>query len=125
MDIEKTNSNHSDQNSDILKRNIIEEINALNQQMQNPSNEIYKVSSSWDKQPNAENNKNIEVMIKEIMNCVIKMDTTLTKMDAVLTKMDTDLIKMDTTLTKIETSFSNNKKRNKREIKSFWDNFHL
>lgn len=117
MDIEQTNSNHSDQNSDILKRNIIEEINALNQQMQNPSNEIYKVSSSWDKHPNAQNNKNIEVMIKEIMNYVIKMDATLTKMDTVLTKMDV-------TLTKIETAFSNNKKQNKREIKSFWDNFH-
>jgi hypothetical protein len=111
MDIKQTNSNHSDQNSDILKRNIIEEINALNQQMQNSSNEIYKVSSSWDKQPNAQNNKNIEVMIKEIMNYVIKMDTTLTR--------------IDTTLTKIEAAFSNNKKRNKCEIKSFWDNLHL
>ena len=107
MDIKQTNSNHSDQNSDILKRNIIEEINALNQQMQNSSNEIYKVSSSWDKQPNAQNNKNIEVMIKEIMNYVIKMDTTLTR--------------IDTTLTKIEAAFSNNKKRNKN-IKLFGGN---
>lgn len=111
MDINQTNSIHSDQNSDIQKRNIIEEMNALNQRMQNPSNEIYKISSSWDQHPNAQNNKNIEIMMKEMMNYIIKMDNTLTR--------------MDTALTKIETALSNNNSENKRETKSFWDNFHL
>lgn len=125
MDIEQTNSNHSDQNSDIQKRNIIEEMNALNQRMQNPSNEIYKASSLWDKHPNAPNNKNIEIIIKEMMNYIIKMDNTLTKMETALTKMDTALTQTDTALTKIETAFSNNKIENKCETKSFWDNFRL
>ena len=104
MNIKQTNSNHSDKNSDNQKRNIIEEMNALNQRIQNPSNEIYKVSSSWDNHANAQNNKNIEIMIKEMMNYIIKMDTALTK---------------------IEIALSQNKSENKRETRSFWDNFHL
>lgn len=99
MDLEQTGSAHSDQNSDIRGENIIEEMNALNQRMQNPSNEIYKISSSWDKYPNAQNNKNIEIMIKEMMNYIIKMDTALTKIEAAL---------------------SNVKSESKRETKSFW-----
>ena len=116
MDIKQTTSNHSDQNSDVQKINIVEEMNTLNQRIQNPSNEIYKISSSWDKHPNDQNNKNIEIMIKEMMNYMIKMDNTLTKMDTALTK--TDIV-----LTKIETAFS--KSENKRETKSFWNNFRL
>ena len=118
MDLEQTSSNHSDPNSGIQKRNIIEEMNALNQRMQNSSNEIYKVSSSWDKLPNTQNNRNIEIMIKEMMNYIIKIDNTLTKIDNTLTKTDRALVK-------IETALSNNKSENKRDIKSLWDNFHL
>jgi hypothetical protein len=100
MDPEQTNATPSDKNSDIRGKNLIEEMNALNQRMQNPSNEIYKISSSWDKYPNAQNNKNIEIMIKEMMNYIIKMDAALTK---------------------IETALSENKSETKRETKSFWD----
>lgn len=98
MDLEQTNSNHSD----IRRQNFIEEINTLNQQMQNSSSEIYKISSSWDKNPNAQNNKNIEITIKEVLNYLIKIDATLIK---------------------IESALTNNKSENKRETKSFWDNF--
>ena len=56
------------------------------------------------------NNKNIEIMIKEMMNYIIKMDNTLTK--------------MDTAFTKIEAAFSSHEIKSKRETKSFWDNFH-
>ncbi len=112
MDLEQTNSNNtegnpttSEGNSDIRRGNIVEEMNALNQRMQNPSNEIYKISSSWDKQQNTQSNKNIEVMVKEMMNHIIKMDA--------------DLTKMNTVLTNIETSLSNNKSTNKREAKAF------
>ncbi|MEA4823323.1 MAG: hypothetical protein VB111_04325 [Clostridiaceae bacterium] len=126
MDIEQTNSNHSEQDSDIQKRNIIEEMNALNQRMQNPSNEIYKISSSWDKHSNAQS-KNIEIIVKEMMNYIIKMDKTLTKMDTALTKMDTAFTKMDATLTKmdtafakIETAYTNNGIADKRGTKLIW-----
>lgn len=111
MDIEPTNFNPPDQNSHVQKRNIIEEMNALNQRMQNTSNEIYKISSSWDKHSDAPNNKNVEIMMKEMMNYMIKMSDALTKMEASFTKM--------------ETAFENNSAENKREAKSFWDNFHF
>lgn len=79
-------------------------MNALNQRMQYPSNEIYKISSSWDSHLNAQNNKNIEIMIKEILNYIIKMDTALTK---------------------IEISLSQNKSENKRGTRSFWGSSRL
>ncbi len=92
MDSEQNNSNNSKnslfshQNSDIREINIIEEMRALNQKMQEPDNGIFKVSSSWDKHSNVTNNKNIEIMMKEIMNYMIKIDTTLTKIEAILSK---------------------------------------
>jgi len=110
MDLEQINSTNAEENPtnpegnpDIRRGNIVEEMKALNQRMMNPSNEIYKISSSWDKQQNTQINKNIEVMIKEMMNHIIKMDA--------------DLTKMNTVLTNIETSLSNNKSTNKRESK--------
>ncbi len=85
------------------EKNLVEEMHTLNKMMQNPSNEIYKTSSSWDKHPNPPNNKNIEIMIKEILNYIIKMDAKLTN---------------------IETTFSDVNSK-KRKSKSFWDNFLL
>jgi len=118
MDLDQKKTNQADRNSSVQKRNIIEEINALNQRMQNPSNEIYKISSSWDKQPNAQYNKNSEIMIKEMINYIIKMD-------AVLTRIDIALTEANTSLSKIETALSDSKDEKRRETKSFWDNFHL
>ena len=51
MDIGQTNSRNSDNDSDIQKINIIEEMNSLNESMRNSSNEVYKASSLWDKLP--------------------------------------------------------------------------
>ncbi|GAB1477074.1 hypothetical protein MASR2M70_19100 [Bacillota bacterium] len=112
MDLEQTNSynpegnsTNPEGNSDIQQGNIVEEMNALNHRMQNPSNGIYKISSSWDKQQNAQSNKNTEVMVREMMNYLIKMDA--------------DLTKMNTVLTNIESSLSNSKSNDKREAKAF------
>lgn len=116
MDLEPTNANHSDIPSGIQKSNIniIEQMNALNRRMQNPSNDIYKKSASWDQQ-NTQNNKNIEIMLKEMMHYI-------TKIDAALTKTDTALTNIETALSEIKNT-KNIKSEGKGGTKSFWDNF--
>jgi hypothetical protein len=81
MNREQANTEQEELN--LQKKNIIEEMNALNQLMQNPANEVYKISSSWDKRSNGQNYKNMEMAIQEIASRVANIDATLNKMGSI------------------------------------------
>lgn len=87
MNYERMDLNCSDPDSNTQKKSIVEEVNALNQLMQHPSNDIYKTTALWNKHLNPPSNQSIEPLLKEIADHIASIDIVLTTICKILSQI--------------------------------------
>lgn len=87
MGFEPENTNDRGQLPDTQRKNILEEMNALNRLMQSSSGNIYEVSSAWENHQIPQSDKNIALQLKEITGRLENIDASLAAINAALAKI--------------------------------------
>jgi len=57
--------------------NILEEMKIIEEQMKNPMFQTYKKSTQWNHLNTAEDNKNQEAILKDILECLLRIESKL------------------------------------------------
>lgn len=65
-------------------RSILEEIIKLEEQMKDPKNQIFKKTTYWNQLNNTQDNQNHEVILKEIIECLLRIEYKLTQIGNLL-----------------------------------------
>lgn len=89
MDIKDYEIPHEEKDSTPIQQdNIVEEMLKLEQQMKNPNVQTYKKTTYWNQVNNPVNNEKSENLLKETLDCLIRIETKLSNIEILLTNKE-------------------------------------